>query len=190
MKKRYTHLLSHANTTCSFILTYKHDIHVLIYSTMQTQYTHSIQQFMLSQNINTHYYPAIRVEPDHQAPTTIQLLVLSWHTFTIFLIRSSYVLYVSNRLTQLRALLTVVILMCWHTFTHCRQRAPVENVSSTSGMLQSGILKEDRDDYPKFWLIYCIYNVLNYDVLWLVMYYRHFLSKYHCFFAVKKLYYF
>ena len=99
---------------------------------------------------STHFYPAIHVEPDHQAPTTIQLFMLSWHTFTIFLIRSSYVLYVSNRLTQLRALLTVVILMCWHTFTHCRQRAPVENVSSTSGMLQSGLLKEDRDYYPKF----------------------------------------
>ena len=108
MKKRYTHLLSHANTTCSFILTYKHDIHVLIYSPMQTQYTHSIQPFMLSRTstpttiqlfmlsratknspppTNTHYYPAIHVEPDHQAPTTIQLFMLSWHTFTIFLIR-------------------------------------------------------------------------------------------------------
>jgi hypothetical protein len=84
---------------------------------------------------STNYYPAIHVELAHiyHLPNT-----------------SSYVLYVSNRLTQLRALLTVVILMCWHTFTHCRQRAPVENVSSISGMLQSGLLKEDRDYYPKF----------------------------------------
>ena len=169
MQIRHAHLFSHTNMTYmySFTLPCKHNI--LIYSPMQTQYTHSIQQIMLSRNINTHYYPAIHVEPYHQAPTTIQLFMFSWHTFTIFLIRSSYVLYVSNRLTQLRALLTVVILMCWHTFTHCRQRAPVENVSSTSGMLQSGILKEDRDDYPKFWLIYCIYNVLNYDTLWLLL---------------------
>jgi len=129
MQIRHAHLFSHTNMTYmySFTLPCKHNI--LIYSPMQTQYTHSIKQFMLSRNINTHYYLAIHVEPDHQAPTTIQLFMLSWHTFTIFLIRSSYVLYVSNRLTQLRALLTVVILMCWHTFTHCRQRAPVENVS-------------------------------------------------------------
>ena len=33
---------------------------------------------------------------------------------------------------------------------HCRQRAPIENVSSTSGILSSGIFKEDTDDYPKF----------------------------------------
>ena len=133
MQIRHAHLFSHTNMTYmySFTLPCKHNI--LIYSPMQTQYTHSIQPFMLSRTstpttiqlfmlsratknspppTNTHYYPAIHVEPDHQAPTTIQLFMLSWHTFTIFLIRSSYVLYVSNRLTQLRALLTVVILMC------------------------------------------------------------------------------
>ena len=76
MKKRYTHLLSHANTTCSFILTYKHDIHVLIYSPMQTQYTHllshanTIYSFYpaihVEPNINTHHYPAIHVEQGHQ----------------------------------------------------------------------------------------------------------------------------
>jgi hypothetical protein len=27
---------------------------------------------------------------------------------------------------------------------------PIENVSSTSGILSSGIFKEDLDDYPKF----------------------------------------
>ena len=162
MQIRHAHLFSHTNMTYmySFTLPCKHNI--LIHSPMQTQYTHSIQpfmlsrtstpttiqlfmlsratknsppptnthyypaihvepdhqapttiqQFMLSRATNTHFYPAIHVEPDHQAPTTIQLFMLSWHTFTIFLIRSSYVLYVSNRLTQLRALLTVVILMC------------------------------------------------------------------------------
>jgi hypothetical protein len=37
----------------------------------------TIQQFMLSRATNTHFYPAIHVEPDHQAPTTIQLFMLS-----------------------------------------------------------------------------------------------------------------
>jgi hypothetical protein len=33
---------------------------------------------------------------------------------------------------------------------HCRQRALIENVSSTSGILNSGIFKEDIDDYRQF----------------------------------------
>ena len=72
---------------------------------------------------------------------------------------------------------------------HCRQRAPIENVSSTSGILSSGIFKEDTDDYPKFLWIYCIYNVLNYDAFNDYYYYCHFLSKNHCFFQCKIIFF-
>jgi hypothetical protein len=67
---------------------------------------------------------------------------------------------------------------------HCRQRAPIENVSSTSGILSSGIFKEDTDDYPKFLWIYCIYNVLNYDALWLLLLLLSFFVKKSLLFAV------
>jgi hypothetical protein len=40
------------------------------------------------------------------------------------------------------------LIVCMHN--HCRQRASIENVSSTSGILYSGILKEDTDDYRQF----------------------------------------
>jgi hypothetical protein len=33
---------------------------------------------------------------------------------------------------------------------HCRQRAPIENVWSTSGIFQSGIFKADTDNYRKY----------------------------------------
>jgi hypothetical protein len=34
---------------------------------------------------------------------------------------------------------------------------------------KSGIFKEDTDDYRQFLWIYCVYNVLNYDDLWLLL---------------------
>jgi hypothetical protein len=48
-------------------------------------------------------------------------------------------------------------------------------------ILSYNVYKENTDDYSKLRWIYCIHNVLNYDALWLVLYYYHFLSKYHCF---------
>ena len=33
---------------------------------------------------------------------------------------------------------------------HCSQRAPIENVWSTSGIFKSGIFKADTDNYRKY----------------------------------------
>ena len=33
---------------------------------------------------------------------------------------------------------------------HCRQRAPIENAWSTSGIFYSGIFKQDTDNYRKY----------------------------------------
>ena len=38
----------------------------------------------------------------------------------------------------------------YRSLIHCSQRASVDNVSSTSGILLSGIFKEDTDHYSKF----------------------------------------
>ena len=37
-----------------------------------------------------------------------------------------------------------------NTIEHCRQRAPIENVWSTSGIFKSGIFKADTDNYRKY----------------------------------------
>jgi hypothetical protein len=48
---------------------------------------------------------------------------------------------------------------------HCRQRAPTENVWSTSAIFKAVFFKADTDSYREYLLIYCVYNVLNYDAL-------------------------
>ena len=35
-------------------------------------------------------------------------------------------------------------------YNHCRQRAPIENVWSTSGIFERGIFKADTDNYRKY----------------------------------------
>jgi hypothetical protein len=37
------------------------------------------------------------------------------------------------------------------------------------GYFKSGIFKEDTDNYRKYLWIYCVYNILNYEALWLLL---------------------
>jgi hypothetical protein len=50
-------------------------------------------------------------------------------------------------------------------YIHCRQTAPVENVSSTSGMyIKRNVLKKTQTNFTDF-DDYTVYNVLNYQAL-------------------------
>ena len=70
---------------------------------------------------------------------------------------------------------------------HCRQRVPIENVSSTSGYYKAVFLKKTQTIIVSFYE----YTVYRYIMFWIMMlydcyyYYCHFLSKYHCFLQCK-----
>jgi hypothetical protein len=72
--------------------------------------------------------------------------------------------------------LTLYILKCIkmvYAITHVLYSLSSKNSDrkfwSTSGIFLSGIFKEDTDNYRKYLWIYCVYNILNYDALWLLL---------------------
>ena len=113
------------------------------------------------------------------------------------------VVHIGNELSLISATclvsyIEVCVTRCGHFFKatyHCRQRAPIENVWSTSGYFKAVFLKQTRI------IIVSIYKYTVYIMFWIMMFHDcyyyyikvavqahqkfHFLSKYHLFLQCK-----